>query len=157
MLGVLGTWESPMAAEAERLAALLPGPLLPLGPAFDASPGTVAARVDLSEQRMRVYVDGRLAYTFPVSTGAGRYHTPTGEWNAAWLSPNHHSSKYNNAPMPWSVFFYKGYAIHGTTETKRLGSPASHGCVRLAPDNAKTFFRLVRANGMENTVITVTR
>jgi len=59
--------------------------------------------------------------------------------------------------MPWSVFFYKGYAIHGTTEIKRLGRPASHGCVRLHPDNAKVFFELVKSKGLDSTLISVVR
>lgn len=115
----------------------------------------VVARIDLSDQLMRIYVDNRLSYTFPVSTGLGRYHTPTGRWHAQWLSPNHRSRKYHNAPMPWSVFFYRGYAVHGTTEVARLGRPASHGCVRLHPDNAKIFFDLVQNNGKANTLINV--
>jgi len=118
-------------------------------------PHVLLARVDLSEQTMRVYVDDRLADTFPVSTGRGRYHTPTGNWRAQWLSPHHRSAKYHNAPMPWSVFFYKGYAIHGTTEISRLGQPASHGCVRLHPDNAKIFYDLVQEYGKANTRISV--
>jgi hypothetical protein len=127
-------------------------------PGVDApapKPHIVSARVDLSEQRMTVYVDGRLTDTFKVSTGRGHYHTPTGSWHAQWLSPHHRSKKYHNAPMPWSVFFYKGYAIHGTTEISRLGQPASHGCVRLHPDNAKIFYDLVKEYGKANTRISV--
>jgi lipoprotein-anchoring transpeptidase ErfK/SrfK len=67
------------------------------------------------------------------------------------------SRKYNNAPMPWSVFFYRGYAIHGTTDIRRLGQVASHGCVRLHPDNARTFYRLVEAYGKKATLVSVVR
>ena len=59
--------------------------------------------------------------------------------------------------MPWSVFFYRGYAVHGTTDLKRLGTPASHGCIRLHPDNAKIFFKLVQANGKENALVSIVR
>jgi lipoprotein-anchoring transpeptidase ErfK/SrfK len=118
-------------------------------------PSSIVARVDLSGQLMTVYVDNALVHTFPVSTGRGRYRTPTGRWNAAWLSPKHRSRKYNNAPMPWSVFFYNGYAVHGTTEIKSLGQPSSHGCVRLHPDNAKTFYTLVKNIGLDNTLIAI--
>ena len=118
---------------------------------------TVVARVDLSTQRMSVYVDDVLTYTFPVSTGRGSYGTPTGRWTAQWLSPKHRSRKYDNAPMPWSVFFYSGYAVHGTTDLAALGRPASHGCVRLHPDNAKTFYSLVKEIGLDNTLITIVR
>jgi len=118
---------------------------------------TVVARVDLSDQTMTVYVDERLTYVFKVSTGRKGYRTPRGQWNAAWLSPRHRSRKYNNAPMPWSVFFHDGYAVHGTTDLRRLGRPASHGCVRLHPEDAKTFYKLVKDNGKKNTLVSVVR
>ena len=117
----------------------------------------MVARVDLSEQTMTVYVHEKLAHVFKVSTGRRGYGTPTGQWNAKWLSPHHRSKKYHNAPMPWSVFFHGGYAIHGTTEVRRLGRPASHGCVRLLPANAKIFYKLVQENGKENTLVSVVR
>jgi lipoprotein-anchoring transpeptidase ErfK/SrfK len=117
----------------------------------------VLARVDLSDQKMYVYVDEKLEHVFPISSGRGSYHTPTGQWKAAWLSRYHRSKKYNNAPMPYSVFFYRGYAVHGTTDIKHLGSPASHGCIRLHPDNAKIFFTLVQENGKDSTLISVVR
>jgi len=106
---------------------------------------------------MTVYVDERLAYTFLVSTARRGYITPVGEYQALWLSPRHRSRKYDNAPMPWSVFFHGGYAIHGTTDLRHLGRPASHGCVRLHPDNAKIFFNLVKELGKQNTQIAVTK
>jgi len=121
-------------------------------------PGTpLVARVDLSDQRMYVYLDEQLVYTFPVSSGRGKYGTPTGRWNAYWLSPKHRSRKYNNAPMPWAVFFHEGYAVHGTTDLRNLGRPASHGCIRLHPDNARTFFKLVEASGKESTLVSIVR
>lgn len=121
-------------------------------------PGTpLVARVDLSDQRMYVYLDERLVHTFPVSSGRGKYGTPTGRWNAYWLSPKHRSRKYNNAPMPWAVFFHEGYAVHGTTDLRNLGRPASHGCIRLHPDNARTFFKLVEASGKESTLVSIVR
>ena len=126
-------------------------------PEVVATPERIVARIDLSDQAMTVYVDGKIAHRFKVSTGRGSYRTPTGRWNAAWLSPRHRSRKYNNAPMPWSVFFYNGYAVHGTTEVKRLGRPASHGCVRLHPDNAKVFFALVKDAGLDNSLISIVR
>ena len=59
--------------------------------------------------------------------------------------------------MPWSVFFHGGYAVHGTTAVRRLGRPASHGCVRLHPANAKIFYKLVQQNGKENTLVSIVR
>lgn len=121
-------------------------------------PGTpLVARVDLSDQRMYVYLDERLIHTFPVSSGRGKYGTPTGRWSAYWLSPKHRSRKYNNAPMPWAVFFHEGYAVHGTTDLRNLGRPASHGCIRLHPDNARTFFKMVQTSGKESTLISIVR
>jgi lipoprotein-anchoring transpeptidase ErfK/SrfK len=117
----------------------------------------VVARIDLSDQTMTVYVDERLAHVFKVSTGRRGYGTPTGRWSAKWLSPRHRSKKYHNAPMPWSVFFHRGYAVHGTTAVRRLGRPASHGCVRLDPANAKIFYKLVQENGKQNTLVSIVR
>ena len=117
----------------------------------------LTARVDLSEQRMYVYLDEKLLHSYPVSSGRKGYGTPTGQWNAYWLSPKHRSRKYNNAPMPWAVFFHGGYAVHGTTDLRNLGRPASHGCIRLAPENAKAFFRLVEVSGKESTLISIVR
>jgi lipoprotein-anchoring transpeptidase ErfK/SrfK len=142
------------ASEGAKLAmAEASDPAAEVAPA----PSTIVARVDLSTQRMSVYVNDVLTHTFPVSTGRGSYGTPTGRWTAQWLSPKHRSRKYDNAPMPWSVFFYSGYAVHGTTDLKALGRPASHGCVRLHPDNAKTFYSLVKEIGLDNTLITIVR
>jgi len=90
---------------AEQTASLSAEPMPP-----------VVAQISLSSQTMTVYLNAKPSYTFTVSTGRDGYGTPTGSWRAQWLSPRHRSSKYNNAPMPWSVFFYKGYAVHGTTE-----------------------------------------
>jgi lipoprotein-anchoring transpeptidase ErfK/SrfK len=117
----------------------------------------LVARIDLSDQRMYVYVDEMLVDVFKVSTARKGYVTPTGRYRAQWLSRYHRSRKYDWAPMPYSVFFHGGYAVHGTTDLKRLGRPASHGCVRLHPANAKTFFNLVKVSGKENTLISVVR
>ena len=73
--------------------------------------------------------------------------TPTGIWSAQWLSEHHRSSLYNNAPMPFSIFYNGNFAIHGTNQVSKLGTPASAGCVRLHPENAKILFDLVRAAG----------
>lgn len=115
----------------------------------------VVARVDISDQTMHVYVDNQLRYIWWVSTGLGGHSTPTGSWNAYWLSPNHRSSIYNNAPMPWSVFFNGNYAVHGTTAVDNLGQPASHGCIRLHPDHAAIFFALTETVGLNEALVMV--
>ena len=149
---------APASAEmspAMRLASLDGGDVAsastePQGP-------QVVAQVNLSNQTMNVYLDEQLLYEFRISSGRKGYGTPPGKYRPQWLAAKWRSKKYNNAPMPWAVFFHGGYAIHGTTDIRHLGRIASHGCIRLHPDNAKLFFRLVQANGRDNTVITVVR
>lgn len=111
--------------------------------------------VDISDQKMFVTVDGETSLEFDVSTGRKGYATPTGRWGVERMYRKYHSKKYDGAPMPYSIFFHQGYAIHGTTDLKRLGRVASHGCVRLHPDNAKALFELVKAAGAANTTIRV--
>jgi lipoprotein-anchoring transpeptidase ErfK/SrfK len=122
---------------------------------------SVTAEVSLSGQRMVLTVVNRagLAQTFiwKVSTGKKGYRTPTGAWNPTWLSIDHRSKTYDNAPMPFAVFFTGGYAVHATDAVARLGQPASHGCVRLAPENAAMFFDLVKTYGKANTKIVITQ
>ncbi|MGT2467458.1 L,D-transpeptidase [Mesorhizobium atlanticum] len=107
--------------------------------------------IDLSEQTMTVKVDGRSTYRWLVSTARRGYRTPIGRFHPIRLERVWYSSKYDSAPMPYSIFFYGGYAIHGTWEIRRLGRPVSHGCVRLHPDNARILFGLVRSHGRRST------
>ncbi len=107
----------------------------------------VVARVNLSTQRMHVYENGRHRYTWKVSSGRGGYRTPTGSWRVGRMHKTYYSRKYNNAPMPYSMFFYRGYAIHGTNAISRLGRPASHGCIRLHPSNAAKLFAMMKRKG----------
>ena len=95
----------------------------------------IVAKIDISSQRMNVYVNGGLKYSWAVSTGRSGYRTPRGSYRPKFLKRMHYSSKYNNSPMPHSIFFYGGYAIHGTNYVRRLGRRASHGCIRLHPAN----------------------
>lgn len=129
------------------LALALPG----------AAFASVVAQINLSSQRMHVFVNGKPAYTWKVSTARSGYRTPTGTYKPYHLARRHYSSIYNNSPMPHSIFFYKGYAIHGSYETKYLGRPASHGCVRLHPSNAARLYSLVQRYGAGNTTISITR
>lgn len=116
---------------------------------------SVHARISKSTQTMHVYVHGQLAYSWPVSTGRGRYATPSGSFRPQRLERRWYSTKYNNAPMHNAVFYHGGYAIHSTTEVGRLGRPASHGCIRLAPGHAARFFSLVRSHGAARTRIVI--
>ena len=111
----------------------------------------VVARVSISDQTMKVYHEGRHLFTWVVSTAKPGKITPTGVFvGAEALSKHHRSRLYNNAPMPFAIFYDGHYAIHGTDQIKRLGAPASNGCVRLHPDNAAILFQMVKAEGMEN-------
>jgi len=115
----------------------------------------VVAKIDLSSQTMNVYVNGSLRHSWRVSTARRGYRTPTGSYSPKWLARMHYSSKYHNSPMPHSIFFHRGYAIHGTYAIRHLGRPASHGCVRLLPSHARTLYSLVRAHGKRNTRIVI--
>ena len=110
--------------------------------------------IDKSEQRM--YVETPTDdYVWKVSTARKGFRTPIGGFQPYMLKTMHYSSKYNNAPMPHSIFFFGGYAIHGTNDLKRLGQPASHGCIRLSPQNARWLFQLVKDYGKQNTFIEI--
>jgi lipoprotein-anchoring transpeptidase ErfK/SrfK len=160
-------WRKIMKTAAFALAALLglagpsfaDTPPLSLVPTFATAP-QVMATVSISEQRMNLIVltgtGDALSYTWKVSTGRSGFETPTGSFQPTWLDINHRSKTYDDTPMPFAVFFSGGYAVHATDAVARLGNPASHGCVRLSPKNAATFYELVAAYGKANTKIVIT-
>ena len=115
----------------------------------------VVVQIDKSSQRMAVSVDGAARYSWAVSTGRGGYGTPSGVFHPQSLVRMHYSRKYYNSPMPHSIFFYYGFAIHGTNDISRLGGPASHGCVRLHPSHAAALYALVQRSGARNTRIEI--
>lgn len=132
------------------------------------SPGAVAAKpvpaapaivlnanIDLAAQRMTVSHAGNVLHVWPISSGTRGHETPRGTFRPQWTSRMHFSKKYDNAPMPHSVFFNGGVATHATQATGRLGSPASHGCIRLHPTAAATFYALVHKHGLSSTRIVV--
>jgi hypothetical protein len=111
--------------------------------------------ISKSQQRVSVTVDGIEAYRWAVSTGRRGHDTPAGNFRPQRLERHWYSRQYEMTPMPFAVFFHRGYAMHATTEVYNLGRVASHGCVRLRPDNAATLYSLVRRQGMANTKIVV--
>lgn len=121
-----------------------------------ASQAAVVAKISISRQTMTVYVDGALRHSWAVSTGRRGFATPRGAFRPQLLKRMHYSRKYDNSPMPHSIFFLGGFAIHGTGYVKQLGRPASHGCVRLAPGNAAALFALVQRHGMRKARILIT-
>ena len=127
--------------------------LLNVGPAYSAQ---VLVAIDENSQEMTVSVDGQPQYVWPVSTGVSRYATPTGTYTPFRMEPDHFSKEWDDAPMPHSIFFTPlGHAIHGTEHVANLGRAASHGCVRLAPEDAATLYSLVEEAGMANTKVVI--
>jgi lipoprotein-anchoring transpeptidase ErfK/SrfK len=134
-----------------KLCSCLTAAILGLG-ASTAS-ANVLISVDKSSQQMTVH--GAPRYHFVVSTGRAGYGTPSGTYQPQRLERTWFSREYYNSPMPYSIFFHRGYAIHGSYEINRLGGPASHGCIRLHPQNAAALFALVKQQGAEATTIVV--
>jgi lipoprotein-anchoring transpeptidase ErfK/SrfK len=137
------------------LAVVLLGAAISFASTAVSKAASLTARVDISSQTMTVSEFGRVVYRWKVSTARRGYHTPRGSYRPIRLHRMWRSRKYHNSPMPYSVFFHGGYAIHGTYETRNLGRPVSHGCVRLRPEHAATFFAMVKEAGTGNTRIVV--
>ena len=131
--------------------ALSAGILLQAAPAS----ADVVAKVDIASQSMTVIVDGAVQAVWSVSTARRGYYTPRGVYRAQALQKMHYSKKYHNSPMPFSVFFKGGYAVHGTPYVRQLGRAASHGCVRLAPQNAAVLYQLIRQHGVAEARIVI--
>ncbi len=113
----------------------------------------IMAKIDLGEQEMHVYVDGKLKHSWSIASGRRGYETPIGQYRPQRLEKEWYSRQYDDAPMPFSVFFSGGYAIHGGYG--RMGRPASHGCIRLQTGNAATFYNLVASHGAGKTRIII--
>ena len=142
----------------ERERACLRGEIRRIGasvaPTEKPAAHSILINIDKSTQQMTVFVDGVQKYDWPVSTGKRGYSTPSGTFTATSMNEIWYSKEWDNAPMPHAIFFMKdGHAIHGSYEVKHLGKPASHGCVRIAPQNATLLYDLVKANGLANTQV----
>jgi lipoprotein-anchoring transpeptidase ErfK/SrfK len=139
-----------------RLARLvLAAAVMMLGLALTPARAGVLVEIDKSSQRMAVSVDGMMRYNWPVSTGRSGYGTPDGTFHPQSMARHYFSRKYYNSPMPHAIFFYGGFAIHGTNDISRLGGPASHGCVRLHPSHAAALFALIERSRPRNTRIEI--
>ena len=125
-----------------------------LGGLVSAQAGIIVT-VDKSAQRLTVSVDGFNRYEWPVSTARWGYRTPNGNYRPQWLARKWFSTKYDGSPMPYSIFFDGGYAIHGSYEISHLGRPASHGCIRLHPQNAAVLFGLVQAHMRDTRIVVI--
>jgi len=122
---------------------------------LDRAYASVIVDIDRGDQTMSVNVDGVPRYHWRVSTARRGYVTPPGSYHPQMLARTWYSKRYYNSPMPHSIFFYRGYAIHGTYEISQLGGPASHGCVRLDPSHAAVLYELVEREGMHATTIVI--
>jgi hypothetical protein len=114
--------------------------------AMGAANATTHIHINLSTQTMHVQSSSG-SYAWPVSTARAGYSTPRGSFAPTGMQPMHYSRKYHMSPMPHSIFFRGGYAIHGSYETGMLGRPASHGCVRLSPGHAAMLYQMVQREG----------
>lgn len=146
--------EALLPGPEEAAAAAQSAPPAPAAPQPPAEP-TLEIAINLTNQRMTVTENGAAKFTWPVSSGAFGYATPTGTFRPTWMARMWHSRQYDMAPMPHSIFFKGGAAIHATYSVGMLGRPASHGCVRLSPKNAATLYRMVEKHGKALTRITV--
>lgn len=113
----------------------------------------VTVHINNATQRMIVSVNGTPTHSWAVSTARRGYRTPAGVYRVQRMARMWHSRKYNMSPMPHSLFFRGGYAIHGTGAIGNLGRPASHGCVRLHPRNASALYALVQRHGGARIVV----
>jgi hypothetical protein len=135
-----------------RLVTAFAVAVLLIGGLARAEAGIVVT-VDKSAQRLSVAVDGFTRYTWPVSTARAGYRTPNGSYRPERLERKWFSRKYDWSPMPYSIFFNGGYAIHGSYEISHIGRPASHGCIRLHPKNAAVLFALVKAHRRDTEIL----
>lgn len=152
------TSEPPAAAATQETTAAAPTDAasepVAEAPAPPPEP-TLLVNINLATQRMVVTENGKAKYTWAVSSGAYGYPTPVGTFKPTWMSKMWYSKQYDNAPMPHAIFFKNGAAIHATSSVRLLGTPASHGCVRLSPSNASKLYALVSRHGKARTEIKV--
>ncbi len=141
-----------------RIRHILPALAVLVAAGFSVSAqANVLISIDKSSQQMTVDVDGSTRYVWPVSTGAPGHDTPSGQFKPFRMEADHFSKEWDDAPMPHSIFFtMQGHAIHGSSHLKAIGTPASHGCVRLEPKNAAVLFALVKQQKMANTRVVLT-
>ncbi len=136
---------------------LIPVAALMLATGPTAALAKVAITVDKDNQIMTVAVDGVQRYQWPISSGNPSHETPDGKFQTFRMEEDHYSKEFDDAPMPHAIFFTKkGHAIHGTFSEKSLGTPVSHGCVRISRANAATLFDLVKRDGLLTTTVTLT-
>ncbi len=146
---------NPAAAASEPLPAAVPEKAVEIAKPAPPPEPTLTAAIDLAQQKITVSENGSAKYTWPISSGTAEFPTPRGTFRPQWTAKMWYSRKYDNAPMPHAVFINGGVAVHATFHTGSLGRPASHGCIRLAPTNAKIFYGLVQRHGLKMTKVSI--
>jgi len=140
-----------------RLIAPLSVAILSLFTIQKAAHAALLVEINKSTQQMTITLNDEPIYHWPISTGAAGYDTPSGTFRPFRMEIDHYSDEWDNAPMPYSIFFTDtGVAVHGTYEQRSLGRAVSHGCVRLSVKNAATLWNLVKQEKMANTSVVVT-
>src|SRR3974390_410025 len=140
-----------------RLIAPVSVAILLLFTLLQAAHAALLVEINKSTQQMTITLNNERIFDWPVSTGAGGYDTPSGNFRPFRMEIDHYSDEWDNAPMPYSIFFTDtGVAVHGTYEQRSLGAAVSHGCVRLSVKNAATLWNLVKQEKMANTSVVVT-
>jgi hypothetical protein len=116
--------------------------------AYSAAPALakVGIHVDLGRQRITIVKNNEPPIVWKNSSGRPGYETPTGRFIMQRMDTDHFSDEYDQAPMPYAIFFSRGLAIHGSNQPG-LGRPASHGCVRLSVDHARDLYEWVEQYG----------
>ena len=120
--------------------------ILLLGQFVSPAKAKIMISVDIDKQRMKVTNNNGATFWWTISSGREGFETPTGSFSVQRLDANHFSDEYEQAPMPYAIFFHEGFAIHGTYQGG-LGRPVSHGCVRLAVPNARLLYSWVEQYG----------
>ena len=138
-----------MSRRLSRLLILLAALACSAAPAL----AKVGIRVDLGRQSITVVKNNEPPIVWKISSGRPGYETPTGRFIMQRMDADHFSDEYDQAPMPYAIFFSRGLAIHGSTQPG-LGRPASHGCVRLSVDHARELYEWVEQYGADPIEIT---
>jgi LysM repeat protein len=110
-----------------------------------SSPAPTAGRwldLDLSAQRLTAYEGSTSVRSTLVSTGLPRTPTPTGQYRiyVKYTSASMAGPGYYFANVPYVMYFYRGYGLHGAYWHNNFGQPMSHGCVNLPTSEAQWFY-----------------
>ncbi len=120
-----------------------------------ANAAAVVAKVDLSSQKMNVFVNGKKKYSWSIASGKRGWRTPTGSFTPITTYRARYVKRWNMT-LPYAVVLTSGgIAVHGSNGP--MGSPRSHGCIRLSVANAAKFYGLVGKYGKWGTKVTVRR